>query len=595
MRTLSSTLLSFTLVVLLALDLEAGVLDPEVQGVVKTLDSQEEIPVIIKLSDRIDLKRFKDGNVSLRRSKLVRALQSKASLTQRPIKAFLKSKGVKRIIPLWAVNALATTVPVHVIRELAELPGIESIRRDTVLSLPRVSYSASVDPEWNIEVIRAPELWGMGVTGEGAVVAILDSGVDVDHPDLGPKWRGGTNSWFDPNGEHDTPYDATGHGTQVMGIIVGGDAGGSAIGVAPDARWIAVKIFSDAGPAFLSVIHQGFQWLLDPDGDPNTDDAPHVVNNSWGFEKDPGQCITEFESDIEALNAAQILVVFAAGNGGPSSATSLSPANYPETVAVGAVDADFIVPLFSSRGPSACDESTYPELAAPGVGIRTSDATFGGVIPNPYVGVSGTSFAVPHVTGVIALLVSAFPGATVAEIESALNDSAVDLGPPGPDNDSGYGLVDSDTAYDLLDDIAPQCTDADGDGYFAELPCRGEQDCDDSDATIYPGAAETKHDGVDQDCNGYDLTLEIESALYIENWDVLRVVATSTLKKTASLELVGYGSMKWRPIRSKWVATILRAGGNPETVAVSSPEGSESATTKVISVGTFFGRPSRSP
>jgi bacillopeptidase F len=356
-----------------------------------------------------------------------------------------------------------------------------------------------------------------------------------------------------------------------------------------------VKIFSDAGEASLSVIHEGFQWLLDPDGDPNTDDAPHVVNNSWGFDESAGACVNALRDDIKTLNASQILVVFAAGNGGPGPATSLSPANYPEALAVGAVNANLEVPLFSSRGPSACDESVYPDLVAPGVGVRTSDTNFGGVIPNSYVAVSGTSFAVAHVTGVVALLMSAFPHATAADIKSALNSSAADLGLPGPDDDSGYGLVDSDTAYDLLDGMAPQCTDADGDDYFAELPCRGEQDCNDNDATIHPGAIETKHDGVDQDCNSYDLTLEIESALYIENWDILRVVAESALAGTAHVELVGYGPMKWRPIRSKWVTTILRAGGNPETVVVSSPEGSESAATQVISVGALFGHPSGSP
>ena len=79
-----------------------------------------------------------------------------------------------------------------------------------------------------------------------------------------------------------------------MGVMVGGASGGSAIGVAPEARWIAVKIFDDAGKAPLSAIHQGFQWLLDPDGDPDTDDAPDVVNNSWGFVENLNECIEEF-------------------------------------------------------------------------------------------------------------------------------------------------------------------------------------------------------------------------------------------------------------------------------------------------------------
>ena len=75
----------------------------------------------------------------------------------------------------------------------------------------------------------------------------------------------------------------SGHGTRTMGVMVGRDAGGSGVGVAPDAQWIAVKIFDDAGSATVAGIHAGFQWLLDPDGNPATADAPHVVNNSWTF------------------------------------------------------------------------------------------------------------------------------------------------------------------------------------------------------------------------------------------------------------------------------------------------------------------------
>ena len=73
----------------------------------------------------------------------------------------------------------------------------------------------------------------------------MDTGVDADHPDLA-NWRGGLNSWYDPNGQHATPYDSNGHGTQSMSLIAGGSAGDSAIGMAPDAQRIAVKIFNAA-------------------------------------------------------------------------------------------------------------------------------------------------------------------------------------------------------------------------------------------------------------------------------------------------------------------------------------------------------------
>jgi subtilisin family serine protease len=293
------------------------------------------------------------------------------------------------------------------------------------------------------------------------VVATLDTGVDVLHPDLGSKWRGGSNSWFDPYRNTAVPYDVAdprtglGHGTAVMGILVGGSAGGTAIGVTPDARWIAAKIFNDAGVAENLRIHQGFQWLLDPDGNPGTDDAPDVVNNSWGFEDRPGECISEFRPDVQALRSAGIAMAFAAGNTGSLANTSVSPANYPESFAVGAVDQALAVPLFSARGPSACDGTVYPEVVAPGVHVRTADLTSGGVIPASYALVAGTSFSAPHVTGALALLFSALPGQSATALEAALRQTATDLGPAGPDNSSGSGLINALAAYNYLNIPAP--------------------------------------------------------------------------------------------------------------------------------------------
>jgi hypothetical protein len=233
-----------------------------------------------------------------------------------------------------------------------------------------------------------------------------------------------------------------------MGIMVGGAAGGTAIGVAPDARWIAARLYNDAGVARYSDIHLAFQWLLDPDGDLATLDAPDVVNASWGLTGTAGQCITEFSTDIEVLKATGIAVAIAAGNDGPSPLTSLSPANTPPGFAAGAVDADLAIASFSSRGPSACDGTVYPELVAPGVNINTADLSFGGM--PLYAVVSGTSYAAPHAAGAMALLAEAFPSASVAQIEAALTASARDLGVAGEDNSYGYGLADVQAAHQLL-------------------------------------------------------------------------------------------------------------------------------------------------
>jgi len=107
-------------------------------------------------------------------------------------------------------------------------------------------------------------------------------------------------------------------------------------------------------------------------------------------------------------------------------------------------------------GPSACDDSIYPEIAAPGLYVTTTDLTFSGEFPDSYTSVSGASFAAPHLAGGMALLLSAYPEATVAQLEQALQESGQDLGEDGPDNTYGYGLVDLKGAYDKLSEILEQ-------------------------------------------------------------------------------------------------------------------------------------------
>jgi bacillopeptidase F len=541
------------------------------------LEPDAEVAVIISLADKVDPGQFKEPNKGLRRAALVHALKGKATATQGSLNAFLKGKGAGRLKQLWIINGLAATVKASVIADLAKRPEVEKISLDGTISAPQPAAASAGTPEWNIDAIQAPLLWNSGFTGSGVVVASMDTGVDYYHTDLSGQWRGGSNSWYDPHGEHSTPYDKSGHGTQVMGVIVGGDATGTVIGVAPDAQWIAVKMYNDAGSASYSVIHQGFQWLLDPDGNPGTNDAPDVVNSSWGYDGMlVNQCFSEFRPDIQVLKAADIAVVFSGGNSGPNSSTSESPANYPESFAAGAVDETLAIAYFSGRGSSACDDTIYPEVTAPGVYVKTADLSFGGVFPNAYVYATGTSIAAPHVSGAMALLAGAFPNATVSELESALKDAAVDLGPAGPENTYGFGLVDVMAAYSLLDQgSSGTCTDADGDGFNAEAGCG--QDCNDNDPFIYPGAPEIKHDGIDQDCNGYDLTIDIIKIDYAAKRDILTVEATSALGQDAGLELTGYGPMSWDRKKAKWKITVRGAGGDPGTVTVSGIEGTETA------------------
>ncbi len=419
-----------------------GGLSPELSDVLRTAVPDDEIAVIIELADRLDVDALAFPTTIARRVGVATALRGRAVTAEAPVQVFLADRGATSVRSLWAIGGIAARVRAETIFELARLPGVAGVRLDGVVALPEAPPKAAAAGGWNLELVGAPDLWARGIDGDGVVVAVVDSGVDAAHADLGPRWRGGDNSWFDPHDEHPTPYDADGHGTQVAGLTIGGDATGSAVGVAPGARWIGGKTFDDNGLSTFSATHEIFQWLLDPDGSPSTDDAPHVVNNSWGFPDQPGECFEEFAPDIQVLRAAGIAVVFSAGNSGPNSATSVSPANNPGAFAVGGSDESDEVMTSSSRGPSACGGGIFPALVAPGDGVRTADLTFGGVFPEATTDVLGTSFAAPHVAGAMALLVSAHPRATVNQLEQALLAGAEDIGPDGPDDESGYGRLD---------------------------------------------------------------------------------------------------------------------------------------------------------
>lgn len=425
-----------------------GALDGALAATLAQSDPDAQITMIVTLRQQAAV----DAPGSTARA-VLNARQTLAAATQSRLRGWLAQRAqqgaVSQVTPFWIFNGFSITATPAVIAELAMQPEVLTITPDTV----EIALAQGGPVEANLNAVNAPALWSLGWQGQGVVVASVDTGVDLAHPELAARWRGGANSWFDPYGQRATPTDLNGHGTLTLGVMVGGSAGGSAIGLAPQARWIAARIFNDRGETTATAIHQAFQWLLDPDGNPATDDAPHIVNNSWTLIT-PG-CNLSFELDLQALRAAGILPIFAAGNAGPDAATSRSPANNPSAFAVGAVADNDILYASSSRGPSACDgaSTVYPHLTAPGVSIRTT-ARGGGYDDNT----TGTSLAAPHVAGGLALLLSAFPHLSVTQQEAALLNSAHDLGVSGADNDFGAGRLNLLAAYQWLvnNGIAPQ-------------------------------------------------------------------------------------------------------------------------------------------
>lgn len=441
----------------------AGNIDADLQAQVDAMSGSDEVAVIVRFEETLDIKAFRREfaqrlkamypdpkerklmRKALKRALLVQQLQQRGAASSQGVESWLNGKGIGIDRELWVINAVAVTVPADLVDDLAAFPNVSSISSDAVVQGPGPGAAPTSPTYYNLDAIGASSVWDLGYTGTGVVVATMDSGADISHPDLSGRYRGGANSWFDAYGQNSSPADFTGHGTQVLGLIVAGDAGGYQIGVAPDAQWIAAKVFDNANRATLSGLHAGFQWVFDPDNDPMTNDAPDIVNNSWALSNTVNQCDQEFSTDIALLREAEIAVTYSGGNFGPKSDSSVAPANNTGSLSVGSVDDRNRVARSSSRGPGACDGGIYPKLVAPGEGVLTTD-----VMPGFYNVVSGTSFSVAHVSGAMALLAGAFPGATTTELESALMETAVDLGNGGADNTFGYGLIDVAAAYDWL-------------------------------------------------------------------------------------------------------------------------------------------------
>ena len=391
---------------------------------------------------------------------VIENIQARATLSQSGFIATLESLKAKGKIEsyrrFWIANVVTVTGDAEILAILKERPDIKAAFDDIPIDLiaPVATGDAvimSAGAETGIRVVKAPEVWEMGLNGSGSLVCNFDTGVYGDHSALISKYRGNNGSdhsecWFDPYSNTIYPIDNHGHGTHTMGTMVG-SSDGDTVGVAPGAQWIAAAVVDRGGGIERSIsdLLAAFEWAIDPDGDPSTtDDVPDVINNSWGIPLGYySACNQTFWEAIDNLEAAGVVCLFAAGNEGPYQGTIRTPADRIATdfscFSIGAINGalnDFPVAGFSSRGPSGCDDLTVkPEVTAPGVAIRSTSRTGG------YTTMSGTSMATPHVAGAVAILRQFNPNATPSQIKQALMYSATDLGWSGEDNDYGWGNI----------------------------------------------------------------------------------------------------------------------------------------------------------
>lgn len=303
---------------------------------------------------------------------------------------------------------------------LAELEGMLASDR-SIQAYPDMILTASLVD--SVPAIGADVVWsnvdpyGSPVKGKGVVVAVIDTGVDYDHPDLGGGFGPGHKviGGYDFVNDDADPMDDNGHGTHVAGIIA---ANGGVTGVAPEASILAYKALGADGSGSMSLVIESVEAAMDPDGDGDTSDHADVISMSLGG---PGEADDPVCVAVENAINAGVVVVAAAGNSGPSMNTVASPGLAPDAITVGAVDDSGALAAFSSRGPTP-DLSIKPEVSAPGVSIDStvpySNAAHSS--PSGHMSLSGTSMAAPHVSGAAALLIQQHPGWTPAQVKSAL-------------------------------------------------------------------------------------------------------------------------------------------------------------------------------
>jgi serine protease AprX len=398
-------------------------------------------------------------------------LRAEAGRTQAPVKAMLDRMGAS-YRSHWAVNALRVTAGRDVVDALAARADVKQIVanpwiRSTIL--PTVQPRAAAAPntiEWNVNRVRAPLAWSRGYTGQGIVLGNIDTGQQWDHPALKTHYRGWNGSaadhnynWYDAtNPNQKTPVDPYGHGTHTAGTMVGDDGGANQIGVAPGAQWFACRSMNSSGFGTPDTYITCFEFMMAPwdlDGNnPDPSKAPVAVSNSWYCSISEEGCTQDILfTTVQAVRAAGIVPVVAAGNSGPSCETVGNlgpPAQYDESFTVGATTNTNVLASFSSRGPASFQGTRVkPDISAPGQGVRSSYPT------NTYATLDGTSMATPHIAGVIALILSARPGlmGNVDRIEKLIDTSAHHINSSScssngtfPNNLYGYGIVDAGKA-----------------------------------------------------------------------------------------------------------------------------------------------------
>ena len=470
----------------------AQTIDPVLRQEMGQRSDDEKIKVIVIMKsqyDRQQLNRRADHYFSRaeRRDFVVNELKQFAEASQYDLRRSLDEMEQQGLTTapkvIWMANALYFSATKQAINDLAVRRDIELIGLDEEkqVQLDEEAYRPASSPRgipWNITHVNADQVWDLGYTGQGVVVAILDTGVDYNHLDLADHlWDGGEeypNHGWDFCNDNNDPMDEHGHGTACAGVICGDGTSGCQTGMAPDATLMCVKV-RNSQDTEASIICSGMQWAVEHGAD--------LLSMSLGIYNPSLTERTLLRNTSVAVMDAGVVCAAAAGNKGNNHSLPIPdnigvPASCPPpymdsiqegnpggltcVVCVGAVDADDYPAIFSSRGPVTWADTEFgdypympgsttafglirPDVCAPGEDILS--LSFEG--PTSYAIGAGTSCAAPCVAGCMALMLSKNDNLTPADVCRILEETAVPL-TNGKSNIVGYGRVDALAAVNAV-------------------------------------------------------------------------------------------------------------------------------------------------
>lgn len=480
-------------IVFAAVFANAQIIDALLLAELDNHSDDEKVEVVVTMKARYDRdvmnrKAAICATRSARRDFVVKELRTFAEASQHDIMAALDEMEqlgmVANVESLWTANALFLSANRQAVFELAKRADIECISfnkqyncipEEIITDAPRALYDSFVAP--NIIQVNADQVWEQGYTGQGVVVAVIDSGVNYNHVDIADHlWDGGEefpNHGFDVYNNDDDPMDDMGHGTHCAGTVCSDGTAGLVAGSAPDATLMCVKAINNEGFGGAVNFVKGMQWSVEHGCD--------LISMSLGMAMAEVPDKELLRHTCESLLDMGVLVVVCAGNEGswqtlcpipdnvrvPGSCPPpyldqyqmANPGGLSCVITIGAVDENDTAAFFTSQGPVTWQNTEFGDYAYdPGIGLIRPDVCAPGVMIwslkydniYDYDYKSGTSQATPCVAGVVALMLQKNPELMPADIYRILEESALKL-TPEKSVITGVGHIDALAAIEMLD------------------------------------------------------------------------------------------------------------------------------------------------